>query len=195
MKRAHSNDDALLDRLQAGAGRDVEADPRLAVVQALVRTASKPPAAAVERRHLAAISEVVVGLGDADPRPGANGRPTAGETLAPRVPRIRPRPLKLAALVVATALALTGVVFASGGLSAPLRVALEEVGLFSDDTGDGSRVSPRLRGGTLSRRGPKSRCARTGDASPSATPAGCAVPRDRKRGPAPSQGRARRSDR
>lgn len=196
MNHARSNDDVLLDRLRAGVGGEVEADPRLPLVRTLVRAASEAPPPSLERRHLAAISEAVLELGDAEVRPSSNGRPSAGEAFAREVPRIRlGGRLKLAALVVATAIALTGVAFASGAVRAPLRAALEEVGLLPEDGADDPRVAPRLPVGTASRRGPKSRCARTSDASPSATPAGCATPRDGKRGPGPSRGRARRSNR
>lgn len=197
MNHARSNDDAVLDRLRAGTGSDVEDDPRLPLVRALVRIASEPPPPAVEQRHLAAISAATRALGDGDPRQASNGRPTAGERLARGVRGIRlARPLKLAALVVATALALTGVVFASSGLPAPLREALEDVGLLPEETGDDSRGVPRLPVGTASRRGPMSRCARAGEASPSATPAWCRPPRRGGKGePAQSRGRARRSAR
>jgi len=196
MNHARSNDDVLLDRLRAGVGGEVEADPRLPLVRTLVRAAAEPPPPSLERRHLAAISEAFLELGDAKVRPSSNGRPLAGETFARGVPRVRSGGrLKLAALAVATAVALTGVAFATGAVHVPLRAALEEVGLLPEDSADDPRVAPRLPVATTSRRGPKSRCAPTGDASPSATPAGCATPRAGKRGPAPSRGRARRSDR
>lgn len=194
MNPARSNDDALLDRLRAGAGSDVAADPRLPLVRALVRAASEPPPLAVEQRHLAAISEAARAIGDVDPRARSNGRAPGVEALPRRVRGVRlARPLKLAALVAATALALTGVALASGGVPAPLRAALEEVGLLPADTGDDSGVAPRPPVGTASRRGPKSRCARAGDASQSSTPAWCRPPHGGNKHE-PSESRARRSD-
>lgn len=195
MNHARSNDEALLGRLRTGAGSDVEADPRLPLVRTLVRAAAEPPPPAVERRHLAAISDALRAVGHVDPRAGSDGRPTVGETLPRRVRGIPlARPLKLAALAVATALALTGIAFASGGLPAPLRAALEEAGLLPGDTGDDSGVAPRLPVGTTSGRGPKSRCARAGDASQSRTPASCVPPRGGGKRE-PPRGLARRSDR
>ncbi|MDQ3093460.1 MAG: hypothetical protein M3R46_17745, partial [Actinomycetota bacterium] len=81
------------------------------------------------------------------------------------------RTLKVAALAAATALAIAGLAFASAGLPAPLRTALEEAGLLPEDGADRSRSATRRPAGTALGRGPRSRCARGGEASSSATPA------------------------
>jgi hypothetical protein len=193
MKPARSHDDALLERLRAGTGGETEADPRLPLVQALARAASEPPPAAVERRHLAAISKAVVTLGEVGVRSGSNRRPPAAEPGARGLRGLRAsRTLKVAALAAATALAIAGLAFASAGLPAPLRTALEEAGLLPEDGADRSRSATRRPAGTVLGRGPRSRCARGGEASSSATPAWCAPP-GRRTGGVP--GSARRRDR
>jgi len=160
MKPARSHDDALLEWLRAGTGGDTEADPRLPLVQALARAASEPPPAAVERRHLAAISEAVVTLGEVGVRSGSNRRPPAAEPGARGLRGLRAsRTLKVAALAAATALAIAGLAFASAGLPAPLRTALEEAGLLPEDGADRSRSATRRPAGTALGRGPRSRCA------------------------------------
>ena len=154
MKTARPHDDVALEALLAEASGDGARRPALAVIRALIDARTEPPPAAVERRHLAAIGEAVRELGDRDegPRPRRRGRPA----LVPRLWHLRPAKvsLKVAALALAGMLALTGIVFAATGLPAPIRAALEEVGVLEEDGARPAEISER----EPSQRGPKSRC-------------------------------------